>query len=89
MRRTFKHSINRLSSFVTQKRDTFSAGEGKNDVAVEQVLRYSRSEDMLRRGGLISQSKRSRLKYRMIADTDETKYKLRFKILEVAEEFFH
>jgi stage II sporulation protein R len=27
--------------------------------------------------------------YRMIADTDETKYKLRFKILEVAEEFFH
>ena len=27
--------------------------------------------------------------YRMIADTDETKYKLRFKILEVAEELFH
>ncbi len=27
--------------------------------------------------------------YRMIADTDETKYKLRFKILEVAEEIFH
>lgn len=26
--------------------------------------------------------------YRMIADTDETKYKLRFKILEVAEEIF-
>ena len=27
--------------------------------------------------------------YRMIADTDETKYKLRFKILEVAEELFN
>ena len=26
--------------------------------------------------------------YRMIADTDETKYKLRFKILEVAQELF-
>lgn len=26
--------------------------------------------------------------YRMIADTDETKYKLRFKILEAAEEMF-
>ena len=26
--------------------------------------------------------------YRMIADTDETKYRLRFKILEVAEEIF-
>ena len=26
--------------------------------------------------------------YRLIADTDETKYKLRFKILEVAEEIF-
>ena len=27
--------------------------------------------------------------YRMIADTEETKYKLRFKILEVAEELFN
>ena len=27
--------------------------------------------------------------YRMIADTDQTKYKLRFKILEVAEELFN
>ncbi|MBQ8356749.1 MAG: stage II sporulation protein R [Clostridia bacterium] len=27
--------------------------------------------------------------YRMIADTDSTKYKLRFKILEVAEEMFN
>jgi hypothetical protein len=26
--------------------------------------------------------------YRMIADTDKTRYKLRFKILEVAEELW-